>query len=164
LPALGSANPLVRARDSSVGGISLSTQIGNSIDPWLPVLQFGGATTGITYSQQLGFAFNFGKLIAATFSLVLTSKGSATGVATITGLPVPALNTNPPIVNLVQNLIPITYANMASTTATFVVGINGGTNTATLAKVGVTVSNSAMADTDFTGTSQIGGTILYITQ
>lgn len=164
IPALGVYNPLVRSRDIAVGGISLSTQIGNSVDPWTPSLQFGGASVGITYSQQIGFAFNFGKLIVAFFQLVLTSKGSSTGVATIGGLPVLALNVSPPVVNFVQNLIPISYANMASTTNTYTVGITGGTNVASLFKVGVAVSNAAMADTDFTGTSQIGGTILYITQ
>ena len=164
-PALGSPNPLVRSRDISVGGISLSTQIGNSIDPWVPTLQFGGASVGITYSQQIGFAFNFGKLIVAMFQLVLTSKGSSTGTATIAGLPVLALNVNPPITNFVQNLLPITYANMTATSATFAVGIPGGTNIAGLSKVGNGgAGNIVMADTDFTNTSQIGGTILYITQ
>ena len=162
-PALGSPNPLVRSRDISVGGISLSTQIGNSIDPWTPQLQFGGASVGITYSQQIGFAFNFGKLIMAMFQLVLTSKGSSTGNATIAGLPVLALNVSPPVTNFVQNYFPITYANMASSTAVYTVGIAGGTNVANLFKVGG-VTNANATDSDFTNTSQIGGTILYITQ
>lgn len=164
LPALGSPNPLVRSRDIGIGGISVSTQIGNSVDPWTPSLQFGGASVGITYSQQIGFAFNFGKLIVAMFQLVLTSKGSSTGNATIAGLPVNALNVNPPVVNFLQNLLPISYAAMASSTNVYCVGITGGTNVASLFKVGVAVSNVTMADTDFTNTSEIGGTVLYITQ
>lgn len=52
-----------------------------------PVLNFGGATTGITYGTQVGTYVKVGQMVCVTIHLVLTNKGSATGAATITGLP-----------------------------------------------------------------------------
>ena len=54
---------------------------------WTPVLKFGGATTGITYSQQNGSYIKVGKNVFITLYILLSSKGSATGAVSITGLP-----------------------------------------------------------------------------
>lgn len=48
---------------------------------WTPALQFGGATTGITYSTQSGVYVVVGSVCMATAKITLTSKGSATGQA-----------------------------------------------------------------------------------
>ncbi len=48
-----------------------------------PVLAFGGASVGITYSTQLGRYWKIGNLVNFTISIILTNKGSSTGVATI---------------------------------------------------------------------------------
>lgn len=54
-----------------------------------PVLRFGGATTGITYSAngQIGRFQKVGNRVHFKIQFNLTSKGTATGSATITGLP-----------------------------------------------------------------------------
>src|SRR5690349_12758308 len=52
-----------------------------------PVLKFGGATTGITYSTQTGSYIAIGSLVFVSVNITLTSKGTATGTATIEGLP-----------------------------------------------------------------------------
>lgn len=52
-----------------------------------PELQFGGASTGITYSTQAGKYTRVGNVIHWAITLDLTSKGTATGNATISGLP-----------------------------------------------------------------------------
>lgn len=62
-------------------------------DTWTPALNFGGATTGITYSGRAGNYIRIGQLVMATLWFGLSSKGSATGNATITGLPYTALAT-----------------------------------------------------------------------
>lgn len=54
---------------------------------WTPVLQFGGASTGITYVVQKGYYTRIGNRVMGTCWILLSSKGSATGDATITGLP-----------------------------------------------------------------------------
>ena len=55
---------------------------------WTPVLNFGGATTGITYNIQNGTFSRIGNLVFVRFHINLSNSGSATGDATITGLPV----------------------------------------------------------------------------
>ncbi len=54
---------------------------------WTPTLQFGGAATGITYGTRNGRYTKVGRLVFVELRIVLTSKGSSTGAATITGLP-----------------------------------------------------------------------------
>lgn len=54
---------------------------------WTPDLTFGGSNTGITYSLQLGAYWKFSGLVIATFDILLTSSGLATGIAEIGGLP-----------------------------------------------------------------------------
>lgn len=65
----------------------------STLPSWTPALAFGGASTGITYSTQVGRYYRIGSLICAFFNITLTSKGSATGAMTISGLPV-AVNAN----------------------------------------------------------------------
>ena len=54
---------------------------------WTPVLQFGGASTGITYATQLGTYTRIGRVVFLTANIVLSSKGTATGNVTIVGNP-----------------------------------------------------------------------------
>ena len=61
-------------------------------DTFTPVLEFGGGTTGITYSSQIGTYWKIGTIIVINIVLVLTNKGSSTGTATITGLPFTSAN------------------------------------------------------------------------
>lgn len=53
-----------------------------------PVLQFGGAATGITYAAQEGKAYQIGPVVFFDIVIILSSKGTATGLATIAGFPV----------------------------------------------------------------------------
>jgi hypothetical protein len=52
-----------------------------------PVLEFGGASTGITYAIQSGNYTRIGDLVHIFISLNLSDKGTATGSSKITGLP-----------------------------------------------------------------------------
>lgn len=52
-----------------------------------PSLSFGGSSTGITYSQQNGTATRIGDRVFFDLYFQLSSKGSATGNASISGLP-----------------------------------------------------------------------------
>ncbi len=64
---------------------------------WVPALNFGGAATGITYATAVGRYTKVGRKLSVTGSLVLTSKGSATGAATIAGLPFTSANDGIPV-------------------------------------------------------------------
>lgn len=57
-----------------------------------PVLAFGGGSTGITYSTQYGKYQHVGNCVTFAIFFALSSKGSSTGSATITGLPVTSSN------------------------------------------------------------------------
>jgi len=70
------------------GLVDLDTDVTNTIQSWTPALRFGGATTGITYSVQVGTYIKIGRLVYVTMHITLSSKGSATGAASIAGLPV----------------------------------------------------------------------------
>lgn len=61
---------------------------------WTPVVTFGGATTGIVYDAgaTLGRYTKVGRKVSVSGAVKLTSKGSASGAALITGLPFTALN------------------------------------------------------------------------
>jgi hypothetical protein len=55
---------------------------------WTPVLTFGGSSTGITYDvSDRGLYTKVGNIVTVFVRMVLTSKGSASGTALITGLP-----------------------------------------------------------------------------
>lgn len=52
-----------------------------------PTITFGGASTGITYSRQDGRYTKIGKMVMVNIDIILTNKGSSTGVAAVAGLP-----------------------------------------------------------------------------
>ena len=54
---------------------------------WIPQLRFGNGTTGIIYGTQKGYYQRIGKFIYFTMEINLTSKGTDTGSATISGFP-----------------------------------------------------------------------------
>ena len=59
---------------------------------WVPDLQFGGATTGITYGNRQGYYSKLGRVVFIQGAIQLSSKGSATGNASISGLPYVSTN------------------------------------------------------------------------
>jgi hypothetical protein len=59
---------------------------------WTPVLRFGGASVGITYIAQRGTYTKIGNNVTIQFGMYLNSKGSSTGVATVSGLPFTSRN------------------------------------------------------------------------
>ncbi len=62
---------------------------------WTPVLAFGGLSTGITYTSQSGSYMQIGGLKYLYILIVLSSKGSATGIATVTGSPLSVTSVSP---------------------------------------------------------------------
>jgi len=68
------------------------TSASNALDDyeegtWTPGVSFGGATTGITYAQNVASYTKIGRQVTVNGYIALSSKGSATGSAKITGLP-----------------------------------------------------------------------------
>lgn len=122
---------------------------------WTAGIAFGGLTTGITYAAN-GQGGTYTKIGDRTFvdaQPILTSKGSAIGAATITGLPFAAgsgANRQP--------AISLGYCSpMTATTAQPMGYVSGSTLTSiTLVKYSVAAgTNTTLADTDFTNTTDI---------
>jgi hypothetical protein len=57
---------------------------------WTPTLDFGGNSTGLTYSTQSARYTKIGNVVNFSFRMYLTSKGSSTGHAHVGGFPFPA--------------------------------------------------------------------------
>lgn len=78
-----------------IGKVRDQTPAPNS-GTWTPVLKFGGAATGIAYASglQAGAWARINDMIFWSLDISLTSKGSATGTATIDGFPFTGLSTN----------------------------------------------------------------------
>ena len=52
-----------------------------------PILDFGGGTTGITYATQTGAYVKIGAMVFFNVAIILTNKGSSTGICNIHNLP-----------------------------------------------------------------------------
>ena len=79
---------------TGTGGIQFNgdTAAANALDDyeegtWTMGISFGGGTTGITFSNRTGSYTKVGRQVTVTGYANLTSKGSSTGAAAITGLP-----------------------------------------------------------------------------
>ena len=88
------AAPVERMRILSSGGLTFNgdTSTSNALDDyeegtWTPAIKFGGLDTGITYNARLGNYTKVGRKVSVTCYAAISNKGTATGAATIDGLP-----------------------------------------------------------------------------
>jgi hypothetical protein len=105
---------------------------------WTPTLEIGGASTGITYSNQIGKYTVVGRVVNFECYISLTNKGSLTGNVAIAGLPV----TSSDITNLrasvsvgPDGISPGSYSDISgvvltNSTKIEIVGLVAGTRTA----------------------------------
>jgi len=115
---------------------------------WTPVLVFGAGSTGITYTTQQGRYTKVGRTVTIRFEIALSSKGTSTGEASITGLPFAAANLNSFSVYLYSNF-----------NATYKAGI-AYLNASTINEIAAN-GTAAFSDTEFTNTSRFWGTCTY---
>lgn len=83
-----------KARFLAGGGLTFNgdTAAANALDDyeegtWTMGVAFGGGSTGVTYANNTGTYTKIGRQVTVNGFIQLTSKGSSTGDATITGLP-----------------------------------------------------------------------------
>jgi hypothetical protein len=136
-------------------GSALSTYV--AAGTFTPVLKFGGGTTGITYNTQQASYYQIGGVLYFTISIGLTSKGSSTGVATITGLPVASASTGIWIFGVGSVLV-----SLPASTSYFYGQILASSSTINLNAAGSNV-NSNVADTQFSNTSVFSMNGFYFT-
>lgn len=127
----------------------------NYLSNWTPTLTFGGASTGITYAARSGKYSIINNVVTLYFAIELSSKGSATGNAAITGLPF-NVNTNWPLTGqIIPYIVNVSgLSNVASSV------ISSTFNRIDLDSYGAT-GNTALTDANFTNTTKINGSVSY---
>jgi hypothetical protein len=125
---------------------------------WTPTLNFAGGTTGITYAAvRSGRYTKVGRIVTVSFAIILTSKGSSTGNANISGLPFASFNNGGAcpayagtlaIEDGMSSMPTGTYC-MPWSDSSLYLRVNGGT------------TYTAITDTTFTNTSAIYGSLTY---
>lgn len=125
-------------------------QVTYSTGTFTPTIAFGGGSTGVTYTTQVGSYTRIGDRIAFECYIVLSSKGSSTGTARIHGLPF--------TVNAGNNNGFAALAIWGNTMSSITGHLQGfgdvGTTEVALYQLG-TGTSSVLADTNFQNTTAI---------
>lgn len=138
--------------DTATGHVAFSNSL--RLKPWTPTLTFGGASTGITYStQSASVARTPTGGFYATFSITLTSKGSATGAAQITGIPF-ACGSGFGSANLGAG-----STSLSGLTGAVSFAMNGGAGSPLSVVQSSAGGVANLTDTSFTNTTTINGTV-----
>jgi hypothetical protein len=124
-----------------------------------PVLEFGGSGTGIKYAAggQTGSYVVNGNQVTVRLVIALSSKGKASGTATITGLPFAASSLIPSGARFGGSFATL---NGMGSIGTPLVGLQTGHTYLDLYKFNGS-NSAAMADTDFTDSSEMEIGITY---
>lgn len=127
-------------------------------DTFTPTLQFGGGSTGVTYTVRDAVFQRVGKVVTFSISINLSAKGTSTGAATISGLPVAsrtAASTFQVFSIFTENVtIPAGYVLASVASASTSIGIS----------YAVSASGSAsLTDTQFANNSNLRITGSYLT-
>ena len=123
---------------------------------WTAGIAFGGASAGVTYSGQQGTYTKVGRQVTCIGVVALTSKGSSTGAATITGLPFTVAANEPNYGGVAFGYnYQVTFADML-----FGRTLAGGT-TIVLAETTNAGVDSEITNADFTNASVLRFTLTY---
>ena len=135
---------------------------GQALTSWDPKLTFGGSSAGISYDAHnppytIGACHVVGNQVTYLFRVRLTSKGSATGIAEISGFPIIQNDDSYQtggggVVSQCSYLSGITGTIMA----------NGPVGTGVIQLVYQSTAGTAnLNDTNFTDTSEIAGNVVF---
>lgn len=125
---------------------------------FLPGLAFGGGTTGITYTTRSGHYTKIGRVVSMHIVIALSSKGSSTGSAVVTGAPFTTpvgggISTAAVFWNsMTSSLINFTALFSSNSSNVILYGLTAGAT-----------SLATLADTDFANNSDIEFSITYQT-
>ena len=116
---------------------------------WTMGIAFGGASVGVTTSANTGTYTKIGRQVTVNGVIVLTSKGSSTGAAFVTGLPFTIPNSVANYGAVTLRFLNITFTNQLQS--------YGEINTTTIGLDEITVLGtvSAITDADFANNSQV---------
>lgn len=127
----------------------LTDPAGESVTSFTPAITFGGGNTGITYTAQVGRCSQKGRSVTVQIYIKLSSKGSSTGTALVTGLPF----TSTSATNAYANL-PVSGAVMASIVGQLQAYIAPSGTSINLNYLG-TGTATVLDNTNFTNTTEL---------
>lgn len=110
---------------------------------WTMGVGFGGASVGVTYSRNTGTYTKIGRQVTVNGYVTLTSKGSSTGSARITGLPFSVANAFENYASASFWLASVTFTNQFQGYG------NIGANTIDLREITTAGVEGALTDADF---------------
>ena len=138
----------------NVSGISINAGITvtgtNVTGTWTPALKFGGNSTALTTSTARGTWVRTGNLVTATCYIVLTNKGSSTGVAEIYGLPFNSVNQDSAVT---LHLVDVSFTDQPQAYI--------ATNLLQLQNIDNSGTRTNLTNSNFANTSQIRATVTY---
>ena len=119
-----------------------------------PGITFDGVSTGVTFGYRQATYTKWGNRVVADIYMELTSKGSATGSANITGLPFAvasdAFGAQGGLGRFFNTVAPNVFVPIQGSTAVSLINIEGATET-------------TLSDANFTNSTQIRVTLVYRT-
>lgn len=124
---------------------------------WTPALKFGGNSANMTYNKQAGLYTKTGRQITITMYILLTNKGTSTGVATIAGIPFACKNDDGANSALSLRFTNITFANFPQGS------VAKGTSTIYLEETTDGGAMTSLTNDDFANNSTIILTATYFT-
>jgi hypothetical protein len=151
-----------RVRILAGGGLTFNgdTAAANALDDyeegaWTMGISFGGAAVGVTYGANAGSYTKIGRQVTVCGFIGLSSKGSSTGVAAITGLPFTIGSANSNYCAASVRLTTITFANQFQA--------YGAINTTTIPLEEITEAGTltGISNGDFANNSEILLSLTY---
>jgi hypothetical protein len=122
---------------------------------WTMGVSFGGASVGVTYANNTGTYTKIGRQVTVNGVLILTSKGSSTGVALITGLPFTVGNANSYYPSVTLRMENVTFANQ------FQAYVGIGSNVIALDEITEAGVNTELNNNDFANNSTVMVNLTY---
>lgn len=125
---------------------------------WTPELSFGDVVTGITYSTQLGQYTRHGNVVNYSFRLALTSKGTHTGAAQVSGFPIAEASplNGATVVAVVSNMT-------LDTGSSYVVALVNGSVASLYESSSVGAGQTTLTNTQFSNTTTLEASGFYFT-
>lgn len=136
---------------ATTGAFSGAITGGYTLTTFTPGVSFGGASVGVTYNANRGGHYiQVGKMVFFQLRMRLTSKGSSTGSAAITGLPVAMISSG----NVATSPCAVDALSMTGLTGAMGAACTTGATTVSLSQWAST-GVASITDAEFTNTSDI---------
>ena len=123
---------------------------------WTPVIGGAGGTSGQTYANQVGLYAKVGQLVACTFNVTLSNKGTITGNVQIEGLPFTSHASDQ------AGAAVLPYNNLGANHIVVTALVNAGATTARILAIAAAAADySAITTAAIGNATTFHGTIIY---